>query len=229
MHKIYAVVMEWYRNIKLEYKWDTSQLPIVVKQHESYSAVLKHFGLNGAGANYRVLKKLIRKMGIDVSHFKNGKWSTNINKDILLKIISNSYSYAQVLQALDAAYAGGNIATLKRIIRDNNIDISHFKGQAIQGGKKIGYKYPIQYYLVNDGDSKINSHLLKIRLIKENIFEYKCYRCGISEWQGEKIGLQLHHINGNPDDNRLENLTILCPNCHSLTPNFANKNRNKLV
>ncbi len=67
----------------------------------------------------------------------------------------------------------------------------------------------------------IAAAILKKRLITSNIKENKCECCGIS---GEEINLELHHINGNHYDNRIENLQILCPNCHSKTPNFRNRN-----
>ena len=67
---------------------------------------------------------------------------------------------------------------------------------------------------------------LKKRLIKEGIKEYKCEKCGITEWQGEPISLQIHHINGIHNDNRLENIQILCPNCHSQTDTYSGKNSN---
>lgn len=67
----------------------------------------------------------------------------------------------------------------------------------------------------------------KSRLIKANLIEYKCSCCGITEWNGKPLTLQLHHINGNNRDNRLENLTFLCPNCHSQTDNFSGKNAEK--
>ena len=58
------------------------------------------------------------------------------------------------------------------------------------------------------------------------LFGYKCERCGLSDWKNKPITLQLHHIDGDRKNNDLNNLEILCPNCHSQTDNFGNKNRN---
>ena len=71
-----------------------------------------------------------------------------------------------------------------------------------------------------------NATKLKMRLFNEGVKEYKCEQCCISEWNGEHITLEIHHINGNHKDNRLENLQILCPNCHSQTINFNGKSKN---
>ena len=65
---------------------------------------------------------------------------------------------------------------------------------------------------------------LKARLISEGLKQDRCERCGISEWQGRPITLALHHVNGLRDDNQLENLQILCPNCHSQSDTFAGRN-----
>jgi Zn finger protein HypA/HybF involved in hydrogenase expression len=69
---------------------------------------------------------------------------------------------------------------------------------------------------------------LKKRLIKEKILEEKCSECGIMEWNGKEIILQLDHIDGNPKNHLLSNLRLLCPNCHSQTETFCGRNkRNK--
>jgi HNH endonuclease len=67
---------------------------------------------------------------------------------------------------------------------------------------------------------------LKLRLIKEGLKQNCCERCGLSEWRGGALTLALHHVNGERTDNRLGNLQLLCPNCHSQTENFAGRRRN---
>jgi 5-methylcytosine-specific restriction endonuclease McrA len=66
---------------------------------------------------------------------------------------------------------------------------------------------------------------LKNRLLEEKILEYFCSVCNIDQYQGKFIALELDHINGNRRDHRLENLRLLCPNCHSQTPTFRSKKR----
>ena len=54
---------------------------------------------------------------------------------------------------------------------------------------------------------------------------HKCECCGLTEWLGQPIALELHHINGITTDNRLDNLVILCPNCHAQTDNYRGLNK----
>ena len=82
---------------------------------------------------------------------------------------------------------------------------------------------PQEKILIKDSES--NRTKLKTRLVKEGLKEYKCECCGISKWNGKPLTLQLHHINGIHNDNRLSNLQLLCPNCHSQTENFGTRGR----
>jgi transposase-like protein len=81
---------------------------------------------------------------------------------------------------------------------------------------------PVTVYLVRGGLRHRGN--IKRRLIRAGLKEDRCEQCGISEWQGRPLALALHHVNGDGRDNRLENLQLLCPNCHSQTENFAGRN-----
>ena len=93
-----------------------------------------------------------------------------------------------------------------------------------QGGK--GIKTAPQYKTAEEyiQSTYVKSHVLKLKLIRDGIKEEKCEICGISSWQGEKLPLELHHKDGDHYNNNLENLQILCPNCHSIQPGNAGAN-----
>lgn len=82
---------------------------------------------------------------------------------------------------------------------------------------------PIEKLLVADRPQTNRTHL-KMRLLAEGLKENRCERCGLDEWRGEPLNVQLHHINGVGKDNRLENIEFLCPNCHALTENWGGRN-----
>jgi hypothetical protein len=137
--------------------------------------------------------------------------------------LATSVSYRQTLDKLGVTPAGGNYSTLRKAITHFNLDTSHLKGQGWNKGKNLGPKRPIEDYLSNK--HSCTSHRLRKRLIEENFFEAKCYNCGQAEWLGNPIPLELEHIDGNHQNNTLENLTILCPNCHALTPTYRGRNK----
>lgn len=146
----------------------------------------------------------------------------NIDDDLLQSLIKESSSISEILRKLNLVPCGANHRELSLYIYESNIfDTSTLVGRKICRNKKERH-----YKLLSDilkEDVNYSSNKLKKRLISEGIFEYKCEKCGISEWLDNDITLELHHINGKHNDNRLSNLQILCPNCHSQTKNYKGK------
>lgn len=145
------------------------------------------------------------------------KWTEND----LIVAVSNSSSYAEILSKLDLAIAGGNYKLVQSHINRLELDISHLKGQ---GWNRNNYSVPLEDILT-ENSSYYDSSSLKKRLFREKLLENKCYECGLEdEWNSLPISLQLDHINGIKNDNRIENLRILCPNCHFQTKTWGGKN-----
>ena len=151
-------------------------------------------------------------------------WTVKQLKDA----VKHSHSYRQVLAQLGLKAAGGNYEQLKRYIREYDLNIDHFKGKGWNKGMKgIGvYQYTLEEILVKN--STYQSYKLRNRLIKEGIKKPECEECGWAKRSADGyLPLELDHINGRKEDNRLENLRILCPNCHSLKPTHRGRNRSK--
>lgn len=139
--------------------------------------------------------------------------------------VASSTAIRQVLSKLNLAEAGGNYQTVKTQIKRLNLDSSHFLGKRSGLGRKSGPKRPITAYLSNA--FPIHSHSLKLRLISEGYFTRRCCVCKRSRWMKQPIPLELEHKDGNHHNNALENLELLCPNCHALTSTYRGKNINR--
>ena len=160
----------------------------------------------------------------------NRKW----NKLELQEAVSKSSKMIEVLNRLGLQVAGGNYETIKWWIKKYELDTSHFSRlNPMKGKNYVGpLKRELNTILVEN--SKYSSYKLKNRLIKEKILKEKCCGCKKTIWnsrltngENKKIPLELEHKNGNHFDNRLENLELLCPNCHSFTETYGGKNKKK--
>jgi len=148
--------------------------------------------------------------------------------DQLKKAVKKSRSYRQILHYLNLKEAGGNYTQIKKYVKEYNLNITHLKGRGWNKGLR-GIGKPrrlLKDILLQDSD--FQSYKLKNRLIKEGLKLPYCEECGwAKKTKNGRLPLELHHINGDARDHRLENLKILCPNCHSLKENYRGLNRKK--
>ena len=135
----------------------------------------------------------------------------------VVQAVADNKSIAGVLRQLGLRPIGGNYRTIKRIIVDNGIDTTHFTGQGwnIGLGFKPNHGITADELFVENSTYKCSWRLRERYKQVKNI--YHCEQCGLDSWQGNPIPLEIHHLNGVNTDNRLENLLLLCPNCHALT------------
>jgi Zn finger protein HypA/HybF involved in hydrogenase expression len=132
----------------------------------------------------------------------------------LINALPKCTSFSEVATYMNMSRATNSL--LKKRSIELNLNFSHFRNS--------GYN-PLSLNEVLVKNKETSSHRLKKRLITEGLKQHKCECCGITEWMGKPTPIELDHINGNHHDNRLENLRILCPNCHAQTDTYRGKNK----
>ena len=146
----------------------------------------------------------------------------------LLSAVPEVFSYRQLLVRLGLREAGGNYAQIRKYIAEYSLDISHFKHQAWNRGLRGIGKPRLTLDDVLVKGSSFQSFKLKKRLFASGIKKKACEECGWAQVSADGyLPLELDHVNGDRMDNRLINLRILCPNCHSLKPTHRGKNKRR--
>ena len=146
----------------------------------------------------------------------------------LVRAVQDSKSYRSVLIKLGLKPIGGNYQTIQYAIRKMAISTEHFTGKGWNVGGLFRPIVPPPVASLLFKGSLVQSHKLKNRLFKEGIFKPICQLCGWAELSVDgRVPVELDHINGDHTDNRIENLRILCPNCHSLQITHRGVNKGK--
>lgn len=165
-------------------------------------------------------------MVVAIKRKRRSKFWT-IAREYLVEAAVNSRSISELISKLGMKDKSSvSYRTIKLRLDFEGIDYSHIKlGIGANKGRTFysKTKIPLENILIeNSNYSRVH---LKTRLIREGFLENKCIICGqLPEWNNKPLTLQIDHINGIANDNRLENLRIICPHCHSQTENFAGRN-----
>ncbi len=151
---------------------------------------------------------------------KRGSWTD----EQLRQAVPRSFSVAQVLRELGLRPAGGNYDQVRVRVKALDLDTSHWTGQAHWRGKHQPRAPRRSLAEILRPGTMFQSHKLRKRLIAAGVFNRICENCGLTEWLGQKVPLELDHIDGDRANHEISNLRLLCPNCHSQTATYRGRN-----
>jgi len=156
---------------------------------------------------------------------KKAKWR-NYTRQEIEQYVKESYSWSTLSQKLGYSKCGSSYITLQSMIQELNLDISHFTGQGWLSGKTYeSDRYvPFNEYIKS---KNVQTNKIRKKLLREGLKEHICECCKNTLWNNVPIPLEVHHKDGNKENNNIENLQLLCPNCHALTDNYKGKNIHK--
>lgn len=147
------------------------------------------------------------------------------DRDQLVAAVQESKSLRQVVLRLGLNESGGTFLTMKRRLLDWQVDTSHFLGKGAGRDTQPHNAVPLDDVLENK--TYLRSSYLKEKLLRAGKLQHRCMGndCGLTEWRGKPLVLELDHVDGNKKNNSLDNLKLLCPNCHSQTDTWRNRKR----
>lgn len=150
-----------------------------------------------------------------------------LSDEQFVELLKNSSTISEVLFKLGYSVKGNSwgFAKVKQRMSDLNLDGSIFKGKSPI--TKYGTLHKVNASDILKPNCKHARSVLRRYVIKNNLIPYRCAICGCVEWQGRTLSLELDHINGINNDNRIENLRFLCPNCHSQTTTYGSRNQQR--
>ncbi|MER7400151.1 HNH endonuclease signature motif containing protein [Streptomyces sp. NPDC000151] len=204
-----------------------ARLSEAVAASHTLSEALRRLGVDPKGPSRSYLRARIKALGIDTSHFQ--REGTRWTKDVLEAAVTSSTSMCEVLRHLGLDVVGGHHTHISRRIRALGIDTSHF-GESERTKRSPHRRRTLEELLVEQDPAnarRTHPDRLKGAMLAHGVSE-RCALCGTGTlWRGRPLPLEVDHVDGNWRDNRLENLRLLCPNCHSCTDTYRGRNKRR--
>jgi hypothetical protein len=197
-------------------RYTREQATEAISESDSWANALRRLGISPRGKNFATIRKWAAIWEIDSNHlppYRPRRVAPRFSEAEARVAIAASRSWSEALRRLDYCPTGGNPRTLQKWAARWGISTSHFdSGAASTAGLRWRPRTPLEEILVQGSTYSRSS--LKERLYEEGLKQPICELCGQGEnWHGRRMSMILDHINGIRDDNRLENLRIVCPNC----------------
>lgn len=203
-----------------------TELTTLIETSSSLQEILDKLNIKKDQRCKELIKSFAKDKNISMLHMQ-GKNSliARVSKSELEQIVQSSICWMDVIRGLNLTFHGSFYASLIKLAKYYNIDVTHFdtkRAQSIRNGSRLDDS------AIFADNSTVARATVKNRIIKDNLIQYICDSCGNNGiWLNRKIVLQLEHRNGIRNDNRIENLCFLCPNCHSQTDTYTGKNNRK--
>jgi 5-methylcytosine-specific restriction endonuclease McrA len=189
--------------------------------------LLREIGLVACGGNYAIVRRRLDQLGLLDARFTDRVRPVEPRERFVLPpeglaaLVAGAVSAADVLRGLGVEPAPHHYQRLRTEIERAGLSSEHWRGRGWSRGTSRP-RTTLEEVLVRGRPT--SSGLLRRRLLREGLLDRCCSRCALADWQGQAIALELDHVNGDRDDNRLENLRLLCPNCHALTDTWRGRN-----
>ncbi|GGQ53153.1 MULTISPECIES: HNH endonuclease signature motif containing protein [Streptomyces] len=210
-------------------KYTRERLEEAARESRTLSEACRRLGVEPTGWKRRYVHERMKKLGVDVSHFEREgiKWT----RQILEPVVARSSSVNDVLRRLGLDPVGGHHTHISRRIKAYGLDTSHFTPVVRTERQRYNQRrQTAEEILVAQEPAharRVPGSRLK-RAMREMGVEERCALCGVEAvWRGKPLSLEVDHIDGDWRNNRIENLRILCPNCHSTTDTYRGRARKR--